>query len=474
MEDRRPSPEVDPPRRRSGWTAWLAVLAIAGLVLLPAAAYGLAAERLHWQLAQLAIQDESGQHAVALKQLQQLLAEHPDFRAGKRRQAIWLLENDQPLDALQVGVALLQDNPNDLRMVEVVLNAQIDLDLPQDALELFKKYSLAFYPQSTGDGQGGIREMGRRNGLAYYRALAKTELELAEKDVQYVFRNLDRNWQQTYYTRCLYHARPYLLAAIVYADADQPNEALEMINAGVSVVSHVDVLLQEMDAITPTDSPPLDDPLVWHPDTGDALSSSLDSGPKAIDRTLALLRSMRALIHQQMGNEGERLKDIQRVLMANFDPETLLQILPDARAAATRLAVLSAYLDTRACVNLARRDFGWALLELDAAIAAHRAYMLAIDRYRLYEAQYDFASDYQIRRDYVARPRRTLATYLYHRHLVWRELSHHLRADGQQVGETVFPFEAVNPLATRFAQRAQRDRQTIQKMGFQFGPTLNR
>ena len=169
-----------------------------------------------------------------------------------------------------------------------------------------------------------------------------------------------------------------------------------------------------------------------------------DRNETAIVESMATLKSLRARVWQLLDNEEKSSADIRSVIVLGYEPNKILDELPDSWLASQIAAQLAAYLDTHGCVLFRQGNLELASFDFEASIIGIRAYIHSIEKFQLYHFD-PMAMD--IEHQYVDQPKESLATMLYHRSWI-----HHARGANQL---------------------KQADLDEIRKLGFTIGPELN-
>lgn len=176
-----PSPAATPPESNvsppAGAGRWLVVLAAVALVLGPLLAGGLPRERAQWRIAAGLEHWLDGDLSAALAELDAAARLAPDYPRIYELRSEWRTYAGDYSGALEDAERLLELDAANSQAYHLKSEALVYLGRPQQAVETWRKHL-----QREQDLRGDA-EANTLNGLAYYRSLAKVDLDQALADV---------------------------------------------------------------------------------------------------------------------------------------------------------------------------------------------------------------------------------------------------------------------------------------------------
>lgn len=167
-----------PPRQRMPWSGWLIILFFVALLLAPLLFNWLPAEIARWHQAAAIEQRLEGDLEGAISSLRKTIEEFPEQDGLKRQLVDWLIAKGDYEQALEETNRLLEQEPNSPRLL-------LKRSVCYQHLGRFKEGvadNLALLELS--DKIPSLDRGSVLNGLAYSRALANEDLELALEESQ--------------------------------------------------------------------------------------------------------------------------------------------------------------------------------------------------------------------------------------------------------------------------------------------------
>lgn len=315
------------------------IAAVASIAIAPLTFYGCGPEWARWDATQANMYFRRGETEDALYQLRDAIRKSPRDPSLKLNLAKRLIEIDQPEEALDLANQVLEVFPDNANAVSIISSAYQHLGDFKSAL------------------QASRRIIAGGNELAYYRALAKTDLPLAKEDIESVIESQNRyiSWQGD--EELSLGVKATAMASMVARCCDLREEAIATISQQVGVlrsqVQESQLELNEHIYGLTQDSFPV---------RQDSATLRLQKNLNRHERRLAVLLSCRALLHQDLGNMSNCSNDRLDVAELGFDSSEILKALPDERLSLAVLGAPTAFLDTQ--------GFIYSLLPWDETLAS--------------------------------------------------------------------------------------------------------
>ncbi|MEM7453977.1 MAG: hypothetical protein AAF456_06430 [Planctomycetota bacterium] len=343
-----------------------AILAFTALFAGPLITYGCRGEVDRWRAASAMLQYENGEVAEAIATMEQIVEDSDDEPSLIRSLAAMLRDTGRAGDAVDLCDKWLEKSsgahPVDrARMLEMKASCQQMQGEAMSALETIKELHSMAGSVSTASPLAWL------NDLAYYRALAGTELGQAEDDMNRVIEEneSDPNWQVK--RPVAFHAKTALCAAIVLRDLDRADEAIDVLDRWINRYEDLgferESRLVEWIYQSATQFP-------FKPE----VEKQLTAGRReVIDRSnagLAMMLTLRALIAQSEGDTDRMETDRIRIASLGFESEWLAERLPTMPDCIVTLEESQAYLDTRGYVRVMQKKYRLAMPDLNLAILA--------------------------------------------------------------------------------------------------------
>lgn len=337
-------------------TRIVVLLIFLGLVLVPLWFYGFDSEAAKWQAARAQLQYNRGETQAAIATMEEALQQSPRDHWLKLTMTQFLLDDGQATRALQLIEEVLDHDPESTTALRLKSNCLMYLGRAEEALEVVKDHyaQLRDYDEAT-----------RLNHLAYFRALAGKEIDTANSDIEDVIRQVSiYSWPEN--PPMSLQDQTLLAAAILSRRLGQQQQVLQLLNQRIdffesSIPMYSRLMFGSVYDRLLTDLP---------------LSSKFENNVKrnvqiiqAEKSFLAYFYAVRALIHQDAGNQKSRDADRLAIQELGFDEGDLIETLPDDWQLLILLSRGSQLLDTRAMVHLARRrEMIRAKHDLDVAV----------------------------------------------------------------------------------------------------------
>ncbi len=416
-----------PPRK--SWPLVALLIAVCGLVFMPIVYYGCQGETDRWQAARIMEQYLDGDRTAAIALLKQLVAENPYDLRLRLTLAEWLLDEQQAEAALELVEPLYREEPGRAGAVtrDLYQNALIAVGRIDEALEIYKQA----HRDITARGYGEL--ITHKNALAYFRALADTEIDQALADIQFVTSELEKQWNQSIPLQLALRrqsafctARVYLYYCEHFKDGGKLGDHNQVV---ATAMRHLDRQIKRLSGVY------FDMLDLTKRATAELMAESFPPDSSAqpklrgmrmrVDdaaRELAVFLTLRSLMQQKHGHRERSYRDRLLVEQLGFDPEVLAGQFPSVDQCSRHLQFLAVILDTRGVVYFQNDQFAEALKDLDAAVAAQEALWIA--GAQLPMANLELTTDPRQRREYFERqPQKVLAVLLYHRSWVYRALN---------------------------------------------------
>lgn len=273
------------PQRGRAWAAWILIFFLLAMVLVPIVAYWLPTELDKWRLAAAEEKWLNGDLPGAIDSLTESLQRDADNVDLYLRRAEFYIENEDYEAAIADCTQALAKSPTTQQLYQAYVNratARQHLGEHAAAIEDFKELV------KRGKELGISRRIEVQNGLAYARALGKSELEDALKLIEEAIR---LKGEEAYMldTRGFLH---YLLGHHEQARAD-----LDRAVSGME-----DLATQVTEARSLMDK------------------REYAKQRKLVDKNVAVLHYHRALVLQALNDTAGAEKDLQRVRDLGFEP----------------------------------------------------------------------------------------------------------------------------------------------------------
>lgn len=409
-------------QKRSSWRiSWLAVGLVCGLVILPVFTRWFAEERERWALAAAQVQYEAGDREQAIKRLSQLVEKPQALDEAKLELADWLLDAGRSAEALAITQPLKDKLPQDAeslsvkdseiasRLLQTHFRGLVQNGQQKAAADLLDYWAKAKEKEFV---PGWLWT----NNYAYYRGLARTDLEAADLSMKTMIENLNAfrefgqiRWMLPYTDKLL------AAAALVALDIKKPidkqplmfrlDERIEELRLEFEKTGRY---LRYMAWTT------MNDPGFLALETDSALNQARFAVELA-RRSLAILMAARALLHQRAG-EVERVQQARQELETiDVDLQELVDKFPPFYICLELIEEGATFLDTHGWILYQREQYGEAFDLIDLAVLSSQ---IAAQGYE--QSEFLFGRSQEAIRDYFRSRKQQTATLLSHRYQIHR------------------------------------------------------
>lgn len=340
---------------------FLVPLMFFGLVLIPVLYYGYYSELARWKAARGELIYKQGDATTGIQFLEESVELAPHDNGLQLQLASKLMEHGRAEQALEIIEAVIGKSVDPQPALRLKANCLLYLDRPEEALITLKNISDYLMPVD-------FDEPIRLNELAYFRALAKKELEIAEENIRDAI--------------SIFEKQIWLLDKEAMPLIDQTLVATTLIARQVQRYDLVEVLLKRQIEVNFERLRQLrnqnNDTIYTLMGGRLSLSESVESNiwyRQLLDfsqqQSLSVLLAVRALVFQDLGQTEMSDQDRLRVELLDHHADEILELIPDDWTLMTIMLNGAMFLDTRAMVNHARiAGHPDALLDLDVSIAA--------------------------------------------------------------------------------------------------------
>lgn len=311
----------------------IVIAAVASIAVLPLTFYGCGPEWARWDATQANMYFRQGEIEDALYQLRDAIRKSPRDPVLKLTLAERLIEIDKPDEALDLANQVLEVFPDNAKASQIISDAFRHQGDFKAALEANMEF--------VGNLDAYRRSITGLNLLAYYRALARTDLHLAKEDIETVVER-SRSIDWTGDDELHLGTKATVLAAMVSRCCESREDALATISPQIEVLrtrihdarsnltAHVYELASDSFPVRPTTA-----------------SLGRQRRLNIYERRAAALLSCRALLYQDLGDLRKCDSDRREVASLGFDSGEIVNALPDERLSLAMLGSAGAYLDTR-------------------------------------------------------------------------------------------------------------------------------
>ena len=337
--------------------------------MVPILIYGMGSEVAKWTAAKGQLLCDAGETERGLEFLEQAVEKSPHDQNLKLQLADQLMPRGRADEALELVDAVLEKSIDLRPGLYAKANCLSFLGRPVEALKTIKQIPELEMPGKNTE---------NLNTLAYFRALAGTELRMAREDIDEAIElfRLDSWWLD----KVPMELRDQLLVETAMV-ANRIGRGELVLDALSSRIGGVELKLLQSQRVV-SEKIYRDMQTQWPP------AKKNDEGLylRQIDlysqkQHIAVLLTVRGLIYQKLGEL--ELCDADRVAVRHLDHETnrILKYMPRDWSMLQSLSIGARYLDTRAMVTAARKDgdLSDAIADLDAAILAIDVWNLTSD-----------------------------------------------------------------------------------------------
>ena len=329
--------------------------------------YGLDSELAKWKSARAQLQHKNGDTQTAIATMQAAMEQAPRNYWLKLDMSQLLFNDGQAAKALQLAEEVLEIDPDSVEALSRKSNCLMHLGRAKEALDTVKE----IYEKESGFDP--IQEL---NHLAYFRALAKTEVDLAKAEIDEVITQTSiYNWPDD--PPMSLHDQTLLCAGILSHRLGVNDQVMELLDR------RIEVFESSISGLTNLFLGSFYQKLLESLPVSKELEENVRSNSQIVEAEksfLAYLLAIRAVLHQDAGDNDKRDADRAAVEELGLDEEQLLAAMPDEWEALIRLYGNAQFLDTRAMVNLARRkDLRSARQDLNLAVLATELILESFD-----------------------------------------------------------------------------------------------
>ena len=321
---------------RSWLSSSIRAVGVFSLLALGAVQLGCEAEKAKWNLARAMNLSEADQidEAIALSQIAS--DQDPDNCEIKLYLARLLAENGKGEIAIALCDVHHQGFPNDLPAREVRSMCLKYLGRFDEALVDYKK-SLSGRVKRT---------PAELNNLAYFRALAKTELSKAAEDIQEAIRAKELEYLGR--RRFPFEVRTMVAAGLISRHVDRRRPALRLLDR--MIVQYEEKLAQLNRRIQSSITQQVKTSFPLNRQQQDQVLK--ERSIREIEKSsLAFLLTVRALILEDFQRTQCVDDDRRRIEELGFDLEKLIEELPSDQACLNALGTAAIFLDTRGFIS---------------------------------------------------------------------------------------------------------------------------
>ncbi len=347
-------------RTGSSLARFLVLGCFAAMFLVPVIYYGLGSELARWTQARAQLQLDAGNPDEAIRLLERAIAQSPGDQPMKLHLAMMLMKNDRAADALELIKQVLAVADDPTQPLQAMADCLIYLNRADEALETVKVFAEERKPARLADPD-------RLNFLAYFQALAGKELQRADRNINLAIDSAAAAlwWMDGEPMRL--EDQTLVAAAVISRTVGHQDQVLELLNIRVELFENGISRTQQKLSARVYDELQIALPFEQNQEA-EIRKFTVDVHYQK--KFLAILYSVRALLHQDLGNNENRDQDRWSVNKLGYDSEELLKPIRDDWQLLTGLERQLQYLDTRAVVEAARRQYSSALHDANLAILA--------------------------------------------------------------------------------------------------------
>ena len=336
---------------------------------------GLKSERAQWNAARAVRIFRSGQQQTAIEMLT-VAAANSDDPMLDIQLAQWQKELNDCDSAIKICDSILEQfgvDSGQERTVEVRLDAQAigivreAFRLKAECLILKDQKELALLLISELGASYDTEEQNtpaRKNEMAYFRALCGRELKQAERDIRSV---VYRPRVAAGLDRMSFTSQVCFSIGLVARYTDQREMAVK------SLSNRIEELKLESESFSRKVNLSLYHLMKRFVPLDSEQYSQSNNGRKQMELVvdeLAILRAVKALLLEELGQSEAASDERHRIAELNRDAETLLNELPSDRFCLNLLSMGAQYLDTSGYVHAVQGNRDLALRELNVAVTA--------------------------------------------------------------------------------------------------------
>lgn len=402
---------------------------------------GCQSEFAKWEFARGLEAEESGDLSSAIAHMQTAVAKLPE-NAGMKLELATVLAEQGDRESLTLCDQVLAKYPSRKSALLSKANCQQHLGEFEEALATYKLVLSDHVKLNEAE----------LNNLAYFRALANRELELAATDIEKAIDQVEsKRWPSGLYLPL--RIKSAMAMGLICRQLDQQQEVIGLLNEQIGSLETDYANFQAVVSLTIFAQIQTEFPLSK---TTEKETELIRNNRDLIRACLASLLVVRALVHQDLEQFESANADRLRIRDLDYDADQLAEKLPNKFACLDLLSDATTYLDTRGYILglLPWDDIAWedlnldtdspvrissyreAMSDLDMAVSAAKTIRIAIDGSFYNVPEFSVADVKRIYRQMT----RIEAVLRYHRSQI-----------AERAGKT---------------DRSERDRQEIRLLGF--------
>ena len=324
--------------QKTGRAEWLVIAVVASFAVIPMCIYGGGPEWARWDAAQAMQHFHRGETDEAIFQLRSAVERSPRDPVVKLLLADALAQAGDADAGIALADEVLEKYPSNRNALQTKSSCQRYGGDFVGALQTHQQYR---------DSNGLLSsQLSDLNELAYYRALAKKDIQLANQDIEEAVQTIDQSrWEcgdltllQKTLVACVLIGRDSQDMAELMQELDYHIEKLDLLagSRARDLVEHVYENIQQQ----PTFDEAIGDP-----------TRERRFELQTYQQRLAVLLTVRALVHQDRDETGLCQNDRQHIRELGLDADEIASELPDDEECLYTLNMASAYLDTRGLVR---------------------------------------------------------------------------------------------------------------------------
>lgn len=343
------------------WTRFLVPAVFLGLFAIPVLYYGWNSEVARWTAARGQLEYDGGRIDGGISFLESAVAKAPHDIDLQLLLAEKLMVHGRAAEALKIIEDVIPVSTNPRPALRMKANCLLYLERPDEALITLKGISDYLPPAD-------YKQPDRLNELAYFQALAKQDLEAAKENIDRAIALYQtQNWWLENLAMPL--ADQTLVSTVMIARVlGQQEQVIELLDNRIKYNHELlrELLHQSSEFVYEKSHQVL-------PFTEQAKKDMFfyQQTSRSQKQNLAILFTVRALVSQDLNDFEEANLDRQRVAMLGFEPQRLVDQMPDNWDLMNLMYTGAMFLDTRAMVANAKQPGGInGVRDLDLSVAA--------------------------------------------------------------------------------------------------------
>ena len=343
------------------WGKYVVIVSFVGLALLPVAYYGANSEFARWKAARAELLYQQGKPEDGLELLNLAVEQAPHDQNLKLNLAEKLMRSGQADRALELIDSVIEYSANPRPAIEAKASCLMYLQRADEALTYIKSAADYLEPNE-------YQQPLRLNQLAYFRALAKKELNQAQDDISKSIKSTEEQlwWSDKYLPMSL--ADQTLVSTVIVSLQIEAEGELNALSKRIEELrTEINEMQNELSrgvyALVSDDLELTDETQTkLHFKQFHLLSNR---------HVLSILLVVRALVYQERGRQLECDLDRAEIIKMGFEPGDLLNAVPDDWILMRNMLYGAQLLDTDAVVKNAAGDkLAEASNSLDIAVNA--------------------------------------------------------------------------------------------------------